>query len=152
MSILMDLYSPSRIVCRYYGFKDEYSLREKLFSWLVKNNPIEHPHNLPDLIILNDMSLLKLNNLTYSAKLVNGYWPFYASEGKNAFINFLKVIYCRILLRKGLSSELIGDHSSKEVNPYLFAKGQFNLQSDRIQWQIDRYFMDREQLAKNRSE
>ncbi|MCA1606185.1 MAG: hypothetical protein LC775_12105, partial [Acidobacteria bacterium] len=123
-TLVIEQISIIRIVLGLHGFKSELAFRKSLVELLmvnVSNNGFS-PGGFPQLIISGSYSLAKANGLPYSARLVNGEWPFYFSTPVNPLLLLLEFIWTRLDTLFNISG-LWGEDLDLEVpRALLFAK------------------------------
>jgi hypothetical protein len=131
-TLVIEQTSIIRIVLGLHGFKSELAFRKALVELLRVNIGVNGfgPGSLPQLIISGSYSLFKANGRPYSARLVNGEWPFYFSTPVNPLLLLLEFIWTRLDELFSMS-ELWGEDLDLEVpRSLLRAKG------DRHGWYV----------------
>lgn len=113
--------APLRIILGYGGYKTESGLRGAFLDYLETKQRIAGygPLNLPNLIIGEGASIVKLCGFPYSAALnADGSWPIMGSSRLNAQQLLLELIWTKISFMRNIT-ELFGDDLEVEVFPAL---------------------------------
>jgi hypothetical protein len=142
-TLVIEQTSIIRIVLGLHGFKSELAFRKALFELLQANIGVKGfgPGGFPQLIISGSYSLAKANGRPYSARLVNGEWPFYLSTPVNPLLLLLEFIWTRLDELFNMP-ELWGEDLDLEVpRALLLAKG------DRHAWQYRFLDPSKEELS-----
>lgn len=121
-TLLIESVLPARIALGYHGFASEYSLRNSFVEYLIahgSNDSVRHegfgPVSMPDLIIVDDKALVKLNGMPFSHPLRrSGEWPLYGSFSGNVMRYLLEILWTRISYRLALGSEMFGEDLTRE--------------------------------------
>lgn len=98
-TLIMEHFSPIRIVLGYHGYKSEAALRESLIKFISDNLEKKRGFgagSFPQLIISDRYSLIKLNGEPYSAPMQRDEWIFYASSRSNPVLLILELIWTRL--------------------------------------------------------
>lgn len=134
---------PVRVVIGYDGYKDQETLREGLLNIIEervsKKLPGVTPVVLPNLIVVGDSSLIKLNGMPYGAPFdaTKQSWPFYGSRGSKSIHIFLEMLWTRLNFFHGYSSSIFGEDLDLEaVRQFLDARPAF-LNKTHVGWHID---------------
>ncbi|MEA9414302.1 DUF6602 domain-containing protein [Flavobacterium sp. PL02] len=114
---------PVRIVWGYNGFKSEFNFRESFVDYINENlttdfnNKIGYfgPHNFPNMIICNNLSIIKANGMpVISPMLKDKYWPFLITSSYNPTYFFLELIWTRLSYKYELPMEIFGEDLDME--------------------------------------
>lgn len=116
-SLLMETFYPARIIWGYNGFKSEFSLRQAFYKYLDKNlsKPNDKkfgfgPVSLPNLIICNKNSLIKMNGIPFAYPIdEDNWWPFYVSSFENPVYFLLEIIWTRLQYMFRITPSIFGD-------------------------------------------
>jgi len=124
-ALVVELSLPIRIVFGYNGFKTEESLRESFYEYLNAHLVQSGfgPTCLPNIVICESFSLLKLNGMPYAGNLQNDYWRLYASCRHNPLVLLLEIIWTRLSYLYKLPTEVFGEDLIIEgFNAFISAK------------------------------
>lgn len=149
LALFGDSVLPVRIVLGYHGFKDELNFR-MAFGKLLENEVIQETGGalgLPNLIISDGYSLVKLNGMPYSSPILKGrkelygeiipeeieksnneypndnLWHLLASYSSNSMIILLELIYTKIAYSNKIGDPNIeADLELEVLKPFLLAK------------------------------
>ena len=141
--LLMESFHPLRIVLGYFGYKDEYGLREGFVKMLEsQTSSTEEPlpgfgaFSFPNLIICGNSSIIKnvgmpgaipLNNTKY-------YWPVLQSSPHNAMYQLVELIWTRLAYKYQISADIFGDdHDLQVVHPFMDCYAQ-KINSEQHGW------------------
>lgn len=129
---------PIRIVIGYNGFSSEYSLRNSFIEHLKKNVTIDLDHinlgygviSFPNIIICDNLSLVKLNGMPFALKVQYGdeykegdFYHIYGSFSKNPILLLLELIWTRLSYQYKLPASIFGDDLNEEIpHPLLECK------------------------------
>lgn len=127
---LMEAFHPFRIAIGYYGFKDEFTLREGFASKLAEKVKLGRtkgysPGSFPNLIICGDCSIIKTNGMPFGLPFTKDefYWPVLITSNKNPLYNLLELIWTRLSYKFELSSKIFGDDFQLDsFHPFLNCK------------------------------
>lgn len=123
-TIMIDQIAPVRIMLGYFGYSTESGLRRGFSDLLEKNLQTLGfgPPTLPNLMIANGVSLVKLSGHPYHHSLLkDGYWPILASTHVNPTQLILEAIWTRISYQHQVS-ELFGEDLEVErLSPFIEA-------------------------------
>jgi hypothetical protein len=116
--------TPVRIAIGYNGYKSEHNLRSalsKLFDG--KANTLGYGVlNMPNLIISDGFSIIKMNGLPYRGVWDDRFgWAWLASSSSNPFLLILELLYDRIELVLGSSVDRGVDLEEEVLNALAFA-------------------------------
>lgn len=106
---------PITIVIGYNGLKSEFSLRQKVYSFLKeRRRPIGlGPIYFPSLIICGGNSIISMSGVPFSAPLTqsieDGWWDFLASSHYNPMRFFLEMLWTKLSAKYSLTSDIFGD-------------------------------------------
>lgn len=121
-TIMIDQIAPLRIMLGYFGDSTEGGLRRGFSDLIGKNLNVfgYAPPTLPNLIVADGVSLVKLSGHPYHHPLMeDGYWPILASSHVNPTVLILEAIWTRISYMHPIS-ELFGDDLEVErLSPFL---------------------------------
>jgi hypothetical protein len=124
-TIMFDQIAPVRIMLGYFGYSSESGLRRG-FAGLLERNLKSHgygPPTLPNLIIGDGVSLVKLSGHPYRSPLrKDGYWPIVASSHVNPTILILEAIWTRISYWHAIGDLFGEDLEVERLSPFLDAK------------------------------
>ncbi|MEO3756506.1 DUF6602 domain-containing protein [Streptomyces sp. B6B3] len=98
-TLVMEHFSPLRIIIGYHGLKSEHGFRKALYEYFAANIGVKGfgVGNVPQLIVSGRYSLLKANGQPFSAPLVDDdWWPFYLSTPVNPILMILEAIWTRL--------------------------------------------------------
>lgn len=151
-SLLIEDTMPVRIVFGYYGYKDEYGLRNGLINILKEghnagDNFVFSPVILPDLIISRESSLIKLDGMPYIGSIdpVDGFWHLCASSNNNPLLHLIEFIWTKLSYKYDISSDIFGEDLKIEgLHPLLKAKAV--KQGDKTGWEYDYFELSRKKL------
>ncbi len=130
--------SPLRIVLGYDGFKSEYALRKSFINYLNANVTTDSKNikqgfgvrSFPNLIICNDLSLVKLDGMPFALKIQyndkykeNDFYQIYGSYPQKPLLIMLEFIWTRLRYKYNLSADIFGEDLKEEVfHPLLECK------------------------------
>ncbi|WP_447725688.1 DUF6602 domain-containing protein [Sphingomonas koreensis] len=124
-TIMIDQIAPVRIMLGYFGYSTEGGLRRGFADLIGKNlNAVGYgPPTLPNLMVANGVSLVKLSGHPYHHPVMkDGYWPILASSHVNPTLLILEAIWTRISYSHPIS-ELFGEDLELErLSPFLEAR------------------------------
>jgi hypothetical protein len=124
-TLMMDQIAPIRIIFGYGGFSTELGLRKGFLDHIGTHLRAQGygPPSLPNLIVANGSSLVKLSGHPYRAPLEDdGYWPIVGSSTINPLHFILELIWTRLSYDQPLA-ELFGDDLELEgLAPLLSAR------------------------------
>lgn len=121
-TIKAESHMPLRIIVGYQGYTKEASLRESFFEFLKEQRMVSgfSPLFFPDLIINDQLSLIKCNGMPYVARIEENSWPFYNSSVNKPIIHLLELIWTRLSYRYNLNPDIFGDDLENEgLNRFL---------------------------------
>ena len=138
-TLMMEAFYPLRIVFGYFGFKNEYSLREgfvRKMEELTKNGPIQgySPGSFPNLIICGENSIIKNNGMPIGFPFTNDvfFWHLLFTTYEKPIYYLLELIWTRLSYKFEISSEIFGDDFDlDEVHPFISCKEK---QVNKNQW------------------
>jgi hypothetical protein len=128
--LLMEAFYPLRIAIGYYGYKDEFSLREGFVNKLeekVKDGPTKGYSlgSFPNMFIGGDCSIIKTNGMPFGSPFFKKdfYWPILLTSNEKAIYNLLELIWTRLSYKFGIGSSIFGDDFQLDsFHPLLFCK------------------------------
>ncbi len=124
-TIMTDQIAPVRIMLGYHGYSTESGLRRGFSDLIAKNLNVFGfaPPTLPNLIVANGVSLVKLSGHPYHVPLSkDGFWPILASSHVNPSLLILEAIWTRISYSHPIA-DLFGDDLELErLSPFLAAQ------------------------------
>lgn len=124
-TIMFDQIAPVRVMLGYFGYSTEGGLRRGFLSLLEQNLQVHGfgPPTLPNLIIANGATLVKLSGHPYHHPLkADGYWPVLASSHINPTLLILEAIWTRISYLHSIP-ELFGEDLELErLSPFIEAR------------------------------
>ena len=152
--LLMEAFYPLRIVIAYYGYKDEYGLREgfcKHLEKVSKDGPVKgySPVSFPNLIICGNNSIIKNNGMPIGIPFANEefYWPILVSSNEKAMYYLLELVWTRLSYKFKISSQIFGDDFQLDAtHPFLFCK-ETKIESDRWGWEYNYRVLTKERLS-----
>jgi hypothetical protein len=97
-TIMSDQIAPIRVALGYGGYSTESGLRSGFLSFLQENiGKIGYgPPSIPNLIVGDGVSLVKLSGHPFRAKMMHGWWPIVASTSVNPSLLILEHLWTRI--------------------------------------------------------
>lgn len=129
-AITTDAVLPVRIVLGYAGYASENTLRNG-FLRQIEALKFEDdrsrlyrysPFGLPNLVMVGNAALVKLNGMPYAARSNHDEWCLMGSTGTHAVLILLELIWTRLVSHHGLNPDVFGDDLEIEtINPLLFA-------------------------------
>jgi len=115
---------PVRIVWGFHGYADESNLRKGLVDLLdeqVKKGPAPFgPVAMPNLVISNGASLIKLNGMPYGAPLRDGWWRVIGSRHQRPLDVLLELLWTRFTYYFGASNVVFGEDRTLDAVTALF--------------------------------
>ena len=128
--LLMEAFYPLRIAIGYYGYKDEFSLREGFVNKLeekVKDGPTRgySPGSFPNMFICGNCSIIKTNGMPFGSPFLRKdfYWPILLTSNEKAIYNLLELVWTRLSYKFEISSSIFGDDFQLDgFHPLLFCK------------------------------
>jgi len=115
-TLMMEAYYPLRIVIGYFGYMDEYGLREGFINKLedkIASGSVNGygPGSFPNLYICGKNSIIKNNGMPIGYPFLKEefYWPILISTNEKPYYYLLELIWTRLTYKFNLSSEIIGD-------------------------------------------
>lgn len=147
---------PLRIVLGYFGYKSEKSLREGYVNYLEKNINKKNygPNSMPDLIICNKSSIVKLNDLPFKPqKLDNGYFTLFATGSNVPMYYLVSMLWSKLQYRYNLDPSIWDDdgYSVEPMKAYINTKFvEYNIEgTNRKGWGFQYIPLSDEELDKN---
>lgn len=126
-TIMSDQIAPLRVTLGYGGYSTESGLRKGFASFIEANLNKQGfgPPSLPNLIIGNGVSLVKLSGHPWSAPIgTDGFWPIVASSHVNPTFLILELIWTRISYSKPVVAIFGDDLEVERLAPLLDARPQ----------------------------
>lgn len=124
-TIMIDQITPVRIMLGYFGYSTEGGLRRGFLDLIEKNLKVSGyaPSTLPNLIVVNDVSLVKLSGHPYHYPVMSdAYWPILASSHVNPTVLILEAIWTRLSYMHPISGLFGEDLEIERLSPFLEAK------------------------------
>lgn len=152
--LTMEAFHPLRIVIGYYGYKDEFGLREGFVNKLETicvDGPVKgySPGSFPNLIICGDNTIVKNNGMPIGVPIQNEdfYWPVLLTSNEKSMYYLLELIWSRLTYKFEISSEIFGDDFHYDaMHPFLFCKER-KISEDSWAWEYKYHGLSRKQLA-----
>jgi len=152
--LMMEAFYPLRIVIGYYGYKDEYGLREgfcKNLEKISKDGLVKgySPGRFPNLIICGTNSIIKNNGMPIGIPFTSEefYWPILVSSNERAMYYLLELVWTRLSYKFKLDSQIFGDDFQLDAtHPFLFCK-ETKIEADRWAWEYNYKVLTRERLS-----
>lgn len=152
-TLLMEAYFPIRIVFGYFGFKDEYNLREAFANYIDNKAKSKQTKgygaaSLPHLIICGNSSIIKNNGMPYAMPFSKErfYWPIYVTSPENPIHHLLEIIWTRLSYKFNISSSIFGsDFDCELVHKYINCKLAKD-NNGKFGWMYNYYQMSRKNL------
>lgn len=126
-TISMDQLAPVRIVLGYGGYSTEAGLRNGFLKFIEANlNKLGYgPPALPNLIVADGVSLVKLSGHPYHAPCTpDGWWPIIASTDNNPTHLILELLWTRISYRRAIVPWFGEDLELERLSPLINARPQ----------------------------
>lgn len=151
----MEAFHPLRIVIGYYGYTDEYALREGFINKMeeiTKNGPVEGygPGSFPNLYICGDSTIIKGNGMPYGFpfKDEDFYWNILFSSYGRPMYHLLELIWTRLSYKFEISSQIFGDNLEIEnVHPFISCREK-KLGENKWGWEYYYYNLSKEMISK----
>lgn len=149
----MEAIYPLRIVIGYYGYKNEFDLREGFFKKieeLVKDGPIKgySPISFPNLIICGNNTIVKNNGMPIGVPFNNTdyYWPILLSSHGKPMYYLLELIWTRLSYKFEIDSKIFGDDFHyDQMNPFISCKER-KIGNDNWAWEYSYHVINRKKL------
>lgn len=135
-TLMMDQLAPIRIIFGYGGYAGEHGLRKGFLDYLGQNLGVQGfgPPSLPNLIVANGSSLVKMSGHPYRAPLIkDGYWPIVGSSTINPLHFILELIWTRISYEHAIA-DLFGEDLKIEGLASLLSAKPMALPVDPERW------------------
>jgi hypothetical protein len=150
-TIMTDQIAPLRIMLGYGGYSTEGGLRRGYINFLTdKLQTLGYgPPSMPNLIVANGVSLVKLSGHPYSHPVLSdGWWPLVASSTVNPTLLILEHLWTRISYLHP-APELFGeDLETEKLSPLIEAKPvEVDSGSGRWGWQFKEQKRSAKELA-----
>lgn len=118
---------PLRIIFGYYGFKTENGLRDGYNEYLKKHLRQKNygPNSMPDLIICNNSSIIKINQQPFQIRSFNdGFFTLFASGTRNPVYYLLMMLWYKLQFRYNLSPQIwdFDTYSTEQMKIYMLTK------------------------------
>lgn len=152
---MMEAFHPPRIVIGYYGYKDEFALREGFITKMekiVENGPKRgySPGSFPSLFLCGNLSIVKNNGIPMGYPLQfdeDFYFPVLFTSVNNSMYHLLEIIWTRLVYKFRLSSEIFGDDYDLEaMHPFLWGKER--QMSEDWGWEFYYHYLPKDELEK----
>jgi hypothetical protein len=124
-TIMFDQIAPVRIALGYFGYSTEGGLRRGFSALLADNLRVRGfgPPTLPNLLVANGASLVKLSGHPYRHPLKSdGYWPILASSHINPTLLILEAIWTRISYLRPMPALFGEDLELERLSPFIEAQ------------------------------
>jgi len=152
--LLMEAFHPLRIVIGYYGYSDEYGLREGLVNKLQEKcseTPIRGygPGSFPNIIICGNNTIVKNNGMPIGVPLLDSefYWPLLLTSNEKSMYYLLELIWTRLSYKFEISSEIFGDDFHIDsMHPFIFCKDR-KIDEENWGWEYNYQELSRKRLA-----
>lgn len=124
-TLVSESLAPVGIVLGYHGYASEKAFRDSLLSHLQGNLTTKGfgPGSFPQLMISGRYSLGKANGQPFSARMHEGWWPFYFSTRVSPVLMLLEYVWTRLDLEFGIGGLWGEDLSLERRNPFLLTQG-----------------------------
>jgi hypothetical protein len=129
---LLEAVLPARIVFGYFGYKNEYELRNGFINKVenLLNEQVNEgnylsgfsPATFPNLIICNNISIVKNNGMPFGIPFSDNkfFWEVLTSSTGDPIKNLLEIIWTKLSYKFGISSKIFGDDFSiEQTHPFL---------------------------------
>lgn len=134
-TLVMEQVSPVRVILGYDGYATESSLRFGFHKYLESNCGIRGfgVGSLPNLLICNKNSILKLNGFPYVARKTDEWWDVLVSNSENPVRLLIELLWAR--LANHFQAQFPSDDNLEleRLAPFLSAK--FQLSGPNVGWQ-----------------
>ena len=152
--LLMEAFYPLRIVIGYYGYKDEYSLREGFVNNIeevCKNGPASGYGlgSFPNMYICGNNTIIKNNGMPIGLPFSDNdfYWDILISSNERPMYYLLQLIWTRLSYKFNISSEIFGDDFHKDaMHPFIACKER-KIDEDKWGWEFYYHEMSRSNLS-----
>ncbi len=154
-TLFMEAFLPVRIVFGYFGYKNEYSLREGFVSML--NQKIENGEqkgmgigSFPNLIINGDYSLIKNNGMPYGVQFDKSefYWHSYLSSNKNPILHLLELIWTKLSFKFEIPfATIFEDDIQIKLYNHVFLSCKYEKDDKNKGWSFWYHHLNNEQLS-----
>jgi len=123
-AIMIDQIAPVRIALGYGGYASEAGLRTGFLKFLESNlgKTGYGPPSIPNLIVGEGASLIKLSGHPFHAPMINGWWPIVASSTVNPSLLVLEHLWTRISYERPAPDVFGEDLTMERLSPLLDAK------------------------------
>lgn len=152
--LVMEAIHPLRIVIGYYGYNDEYGLREGFVNKLeeiTKEGPVRgySPGSFPNLIICGNNTIVKNNGMPIGVPFMDTkfYWPILLTSNEKAMYYLLELIWTRLSYKYEISSQIFGDDFHFDyMHPFISCKER-KIDEENWGWEYNYQGLDRKQLS-----
>lgn len=152
--LVMEAIHPLRIVIGYYGYKDEFGLREGFVNKLeeiTKDGPVKgySPGSFPNLIICGNNTIVKNNGMPIGAPFMDTdfYWPILLTSNEKAMYYLLELIWTRLSYKYEISSQIFGDDFHYDyLHPFISCKER-KIDEENWGWEYSYHGLDRKKLS-----
>lgn len=152
--LVMEAIHPLRIVIGYYGYKDEFSLREgfvKKIEEIVKKGPVKgySPGSFPNLIICGNNTIVKNNGMPIGVPFnnTNYYWPILLSSHEKPMNYLLELIWTRLSYKFEINSKIFGEDTHQDqMNPFISCKER-KMNNENWGWEYNYHEINRKKLS-----
>ena len=123
-AIMIDQISPVRIALGYGGYSSEAGIRDGFLKFLHENTGKlgYGPPTIPNLIVGDGVSLVKLSGHPYHARMEEGWWPIVASSSVNPSLLILEHLWTRISYSSPAPHIFGEDLDMERLTPLLYAQ------------------------------
>ncbi|HZT96875.1 MAG TPA: DUF6602 domain-containing protein [Chloroflexota bacterium] len=138
---------PVGIVLGFHGYASEKAFRDSLLAHLAEqiNVPGYGPGSFPQLMISGKYSLGKANGQPYSARMHEGWWPFYFSTRVKPILLLLEYVWTRLNQEIGIGGLWGEDLSLERLSPFLITQAAAS-EAGRVGWRYEAVALDESQL------
>ncbi len=152
--LVMEAIHPLRIVIGYYGYNDEYGLREGFINKLeeiTKEGPVRgySPGSFPNLIICGNNTIVKNNGMPIGVPFMDTkfYWPILLTSNEKAMYYLLELIWTRLSYKYEISSQIFGDDFHLDyMHPFISCKER-KIDEENWGWEYNYHGLDRKKLS-----
>lgn len=155
--LMMEAFWPVRIVFGFFGYIDEYALREGLIQKLERNQKQGKvsgygPGSWPNIIICGENCIVKNNGMPFGIPLQNEefYFHFLVSMNSNSILHMLDLIWTRLSYKFSIPpSKLFTDHLKlSTVHRFMSAKEK-KIGNEQWGWEFFYHGFQRKELLKS---
>lgn len=140
-TLIYERMQPIKIILSYGGYKTEKGMREALFKFISayqSYNKIGYGVTAyPNLIMTNNVSVIKCNGSPYTPISTDGFWDFLASTSVNPMIVLLEIIWTKISNEFDIGMPWGEDLKIERLN--MFLKARPKVVEGKAGWEIAYY-------------